>query len=57
MATYSTILVWRIPRTKEPGWVQSIELQRVGQTRSDLAYTHMFISLHPVILNSITLSF
>ena len=30
MATHSSILVWRIPRTEEPGGLQSIESQRVG---------------------------
>ena len=30
MATYSSILAWRIPRTEEPGELQSIGLQRVG---------------------------
>ena len=29
MATHSSILVWRIPWTEEPGRVQSIALQRV----------------------------
>ena len=29
MATYSSILAWRIPRTEEPGRLQSMELQRV----------------------------
>ena len=28
-ATHSSILVWRIPWTKEPGRLQSIGLQRV----------------------------
>ena len=28
--TYSSILAWRIPRTKEPGGLQSMELQGVG---------------------------
>ena len=31
MATHSSILAWRIPRTEEPGGLQSIMLQRVGQ--------------------------
>ena len=31
MATHSTILAWEIPWTEEPGGLQSIELQRVGQ--------------------------
>ena len=31
MATYSNILAWRIPWTEEPGKLQPMELQRVGQ--------------------------
>ena len=30
MAIYSSILAWRITLTKEPGRLQSMELQRVG---------------------------
>ena len=30
VATHSSILVWRIPWTEEPGGLQSIELQRAG---------------------------
>ena len=30
MATHSSILAWRIPRTEEPGGSQSIGSQRVG---------------------------
>ena len=30
MATHSSILAWRIPRTEEPGGPRSIGLQRVG---------------------------
>ena len=30
MATYSCILTWEIPRTEEPGGLQSMGLQRVG---------------------------
>ena len=30
MATHSSILVWRIPWTEEPGGLQSLGLQRVG---------------------------
>ena len=33
MATHSSILAWRIPWTEEPGWVQSVGLQRVGRTQ------------------------
>ena len=28
-ATHSNILGYKIPRTEEPGWLQSIELQRL----------------------------
>ena len=30
MATHSSILAWRIPRTKEPDKLQFMESQRVG---------------------------
>ena len=30
MATHSSILAWRIPRTEEPGGLQSLGSQRVG---------------------------
>ena len=30
MATHSSILAWRIPRMEEPGRLQSMGLQRVG---------------------------
>ena len=40
MATRSNILAWRIPWTEEPGWLQSMGLERVGYDLSDLACTH-----------------
>ena len=39
MATYSSILAWRIPWTEEPGGQQSMGLQRVKHNWSDLACT------------------
>ena len=30
MATHSSILVWEIPQTEDPGGLQSMALQRVG---------------------------
>ena len=30
LATHSTILAWRMPRTEEPGQLQSMGCQRVG---------------------------
>ena len=38
MATHTRILAWEIPRTEEPGKLQSMELQRVEHDWSDLAY-------------------
>ena len=34
MATHSSILAWRISWTEEPGWLQSVELQRIGHTEA-----------------------
>ena len=44
MAIYSSVLAWRIPRTMEPGGLQSMGLQRVSYDWSDLAcmqYNHV----------------
>ena len=45
MATHSSILAWRIPWTEEPGVLQCMELQRVGQ---DLATNppHVAINIY-----------
>ena len=40
MATYSSILAWRIPQTEKPGELQSIASQRVGHNWSNLAWNH-----------------
>ena len=37
MATHSSVLAWRIPRTGEPGGLLSMGLPRVGHNWSDLA--------------------
>ena len=37
MATYSSILAWRIPGTEEPGGLPSMGSHRVGHDSSDLA--------------------
>ena len=41
IATYSSILVWRIPWTEESYGLQSIGSQRVGHDWSNLAHTSM----------------
>ena len=33
MATHSSILTWRIPRTEEPGGLQSMRSQRIRHNR------------------------
>ena len=45
MATHSSILAWRIPRTEELGGLQCIGLQTVGHNCSDLACTHTWWKL------------
>ena len=42
MATHSSILAWRIPRTKEPGGLQSMGSQRVEHNWSDIVHTHTY---------------
>ena len=37
MATYSSVLAWRIPGTGEPGGLPSMGSQRVGHDWCDLA--------------------
>ena len=37
MATHSSVLAWRIPRTVEPGGLPSMGSHRVGHAWSDLA--------------------
>ena len=39
MVTHSSILVWEIPWTEEPGVLQSMGLQRVGHNLATRATT------------------
>ena len=44
MATHSSILAWEIPWTEEPGGLQSMVSQRVGQDwATEHSLTHTFI--------------
>ena len=54
MATQSSVLAWRLPRTEEPGGLQSTGSHRVRHGCSDLARTpqqwigvHLNFPLHP----------
>ena len=40
MATHSSILVWRIPWTEEPGGLRSMGLQRVGYNQATNTFFH-----------------
>ena len=42
MATYSSVLAWRIPWTEEPGRLQSMELQRVRHEQLRHQYIRLF---------------
>ena len=40
MATHSSTLVWKVPRTEERGELQSMGSQRAGHYWSDFILTH-----------------
>ena len=42
MATHSSTLAWRIPWIKEPGGLQSMQLQRVRHDRASSTSTLLF---------------
>ena len=48
MAMHSSILAWRIPRTEEPGRLQSVGLQSGRHNWSDLAcmHAHIYVELN-----------
>ena len=59
MATHSSILAWRIPRTEEPGGLQSLWLQE-SDTTQRLNHDHPILHLnlttrgrHPYIVTPI----
>ena len=47
MATYSSILAWKIPWTEEPGELPSMGLQRVRRSLTT-EHTHL-VSIHVII--------
>ena len=49
MANHSSILVWRIPWTEEPGGLHSIALQGVRQDLSESAHTHTHVVIDTYI--------
>ena len=60
MATHSSILDWRIPRTEEPGGLQFTGWQRVGhnwvtslQCKHSLSDYRDWLLLHPFVLSCV----
>ena len=53
MATHSSILAWRIPRTEEPGGLQSTGSQRAGHDRATDTHLSACIPLLTVTLRSL----
>ena len=47
MATHSSILAWRIPRTEESGGLQSMGSQRVGHDCETNYFTLRYLDLFP----------
>ena len=50
MATYSTVLAWRIPGMAEPGGLPSMGSHRVGHDCSDLAVAAQIFGLGKVVV-------
>ena len=48
MATHSSILAWEIPWTEEPGWLQSMGLQRVDTT--EVTEYRFSAAFHPALI-------
>ena len=46
ITTHSSILAWRIPRTEEPGGVQSVGSQRAGHNRAQGTLAHEMMDAH-----------
>ena len=53
MATHSSILAWRIPRTEEPGGLQSMRLLRVRHHHAT-KHTHNQMDDCPLILQTLS---
>ena len=52
MATHSSVLAWRIPWTEEPGGLQSMGSQRVGQDWASNTFTTCSFTLRPPRLST-----
>ena len=57
MATHSGIHAWKIPRTEEPGGLQSMELQRVEHNRENEREMGLIISLFIIFFSFLFFKF
>ena len=46
MATHSSVLAWRIPRTEEPGRLESMGSQRVGHDGRNITHSFKYFAKH-----------
>ena len=51
MATYSSVLAWRIPGTVEPDGLPSMESHRVRHDGSDLAAAAVILSIMTLLMH------
>ena len=56
IATHSSVLVWRIPGTGEPGGLPSMGSHRVGHDWSDLAAAAAYVEIRTCLLYDIHLA-
>ena len=54
-ATYSSVLAWRIPGTREPGGLPSMGSHKVGHDCSDLAAAATMENSMEVLKNRVTI--
>ena len=52
MATLSSILVWRIPRTEESGWLQSMGPQSIGHNSNTHRHMSALVAQQPYVVKS-----
>ena len=48
MATHSSILAWKIPRTEDPGGLQSMGSQRAGHNEATFTFSNYCIVKIPI---------
>ena len=57
MAAHASILAWRIPRTEEPGGLQSMGSQRVGHDWETFTFCLIVFCMNLLALQNFLFSF